>query len=297
MRREARGNRKNLYRTFNEVLDIYREIRIEKEVQFRFLEHIIELIEIGIIVFDHQGKVVLSNTAAADLTGVPAPRSWDHLIKRNPGIGASVGSLEVSVKALIEPGIPGTGKRLAVHVSRTKMLDRAYSLMAIQDIGEVVEQKETGAWIRLLRTLNHEIKNSVTPISSLADTVMMILQHEDGRDKNLEEIDAGNLSDMIVSVRTLQQRSRSLHDFIGEYHRLTKIPAPDPAEIPCRSLLEDTVLFMQPGLEELHIRAILDIQKEELKIRADRALIDQALINLMNNSMDALASRVILRSG
>ena len=61
---KARGTRKELYRTFNDVLQTYKDIKIEKEVQFRFLEHIVELIEVGIIVLDQSQKVVLINSSA-----------------------------------------------------------------------------------------------------------------------------------------------------------------------------------------------------------------------------------------
>jgi nitrogen fixation/metabolism regulation signal transduction histidine kinase len=297
---EAKGMRKNLYRIFNDVLQTYRDIRIEKEVQFRFLEHIIELIEIGIIVFDQKGKVVLSNTAAAHLTGVPVLHSWDQMKKRNQDFVASVGSIKDSGRSLYESGGPDGSSQLAIQVSRTRMLEDSFALMTIQDIRGMVEHKETGAWIRLLRTLNHEIKNSVTPISSLTDTIMMILQHEDGKPKALHEIDEQNLSDIVTSVETLRQRSKSLHGFVDEYHKLTRIPVPDPEELACRTLLEETEALFTGDLEKTKIRIVVDAEDKKLKIRADHSLIEQVLINLVKNSMDALtdhpAPEIILAS-
>lgn len=289
--KEVKGMRKNLYRTFNEVLQTYRDIQIEKEVQFRFLEHIIELIEVGIIVFDQKGKVVLSNTAAANLTGVPVLHSWEQLEKRNPELGSSVGSIEVSSRTLFESAASGSTSRLAIQVSRTRMLEDTYSLMAIQDIRGVVEQKETGAWIRLLSTLNHEIKNSVTPISSLADTIMMILQTEDGGFKSLDEFHEQNLSDIITSVETLRQRSKSLHGFIDEYHKLTRIPVPEPESLTCRSLLEETAALFAGQLETANTRLVLEVEDDFFEIRADRGLMEQVLINLVKNSLDALGNQ------
>lgn len=286
--KEARGTRRNLYGVFNKVLETYREIRIEREVQFRFLEHIIELIEIGIIVFDKNGKAVLSNTAASNLLGIPVIRSWDQVIRKKPGLGEVVGSIASSGKVFFESGIPGKEERLALQVSRTRMLEESYSLMAIQDIRGMVEQKETGAWIGLLRTLNHEIKNSVTPISSLADTLLLILQHGDGTYRTLEEMDGQNLADIITSVETLQQRSRSLHAFVEEYHKLTRIPAPDPVQIRCNTLLEETAAFFRPELQDSGIGILVDAGNGGLEIRADRGLMDQVLINLVQNSIDAL---------
>lgn len=289
--KESRGARKKLHKTFNEVLETYKDIRIEKEVHFRFLEHIIELIEIGIMVFDQNGNVVLVNTAAENLIGVPSPQTWEKIKKKNPEFVASVGSIENSGHTLFESKIPGTANRLAIQVSRTRMLEDSYSLMAIQDIKGMVEQKETGAWIRLLRTLNHEIKNSVTPISSLTDTILMILQNEDGQYKSIDEISPQNLSDIITSMETLQLRNKSLHAFIEEYHKLTRIPAPDPEMILCETLYKETAAFFKSELLKRGIMLILDVKEKDQEIKADRQLIEQVLINLVKNSMDALEDR------
>jgi two-component system nitrogen regulation sensor histidine kinase NtrY len=283
--KDSKGARKNLYRTFNDVLEVYREIRIEKEVHFRFLEHIVELIDIGIIVFDEGNRVVMSNTAASSLTGIAMLKTWEHMVEKSPELGASVGTIGESRRVLFESG---ASTRLAIQVSRTRMLEESYSLVTIQDINSVVEQKETGAWIRLLRTLNHEIKNSVTPISSLADTLVMILQNDDGRYKSRDELQAQNMDDIIKSVETLQQRSKSLHGFIDEYHKLTRIPAPDARLVSCIILLRETTDLFQSELKSAGVRLKLDDKTPGPEINADHALIGQVLVNLIRNSMDAL---------
>lgn len=277
---ESRGARKKLYKTFNEVMQVYSDIRIEKEVHFRFLEHIIELIEIGIIVFGQDGNVVLANTAAGNFCGVPSLRSWEQLMKKNPALHKAIGSLESSKQILFES--------LAIQVSKTRMLEESYSLVALQNVKGMVEQKETGAWIKLLRTLNHEIKNSVTPISSLADTLILILQDEEGHYKSIRDLDQQNLADIITSAETLQQRSKSLHTFIDEYHKLTRIPVPDPQVFSCNTILEDIRSLFRSECESKGIDLHLNLAEKKLKIRADRGMIEQVLINLVQNSIEAL---------
>lgn len=288
---ESRGMRKNLYRNFNEVLAVYREIRIEREVHFRFLEHMIELIEVGIIVFNEEEGVVLWNSAASSLTGIPALKSWGQLVRKDEEFASKVGTIHTSKRILVEHvsrGIPG---KLVVQVFRTRMLEETYSLMTIQDISSVVDQKETGAWIRLLRTLNHEIKNSVTPISSLADTILMILRGEEGKYKSVSELEQENLADIIKSVETLQQRSMSLHNFIDEYHKLTRIPAPDPVSFSCASLFREIKDTFSSEVGRKGIRLVIEEHAGGMEIRADRALIGQVMINLVRNSLDALSGQ------
>jgi nitrogen fixation/metabolism regulation signal transduction histidine kinase len=252
----------------------------------------IELIEVGIIVFDHKEHVILWNTAASNLTGIHNPQSWDQITRRNPEFAEKVSTICESCRVLYEALTPGsTNGRLIVQVLRTRMLDQDYSLMTIQDISSVVDQKETGAWIDLLRTLNHEIKNSITPISSLADTIMMILQGEQRRYKSLGDLNQDNLADIISAVETLQERSNSLYSFIDQYHKLTRLPLPDPVLFDINSLFREIHDIFRNVMENTGIHFILEEGQSGLEIRADRGLVIQVMINLIRNSLDAVQGK------
>jgi len=116
----------------------------------------------------------------------------------------------------------------------------------------------------------------------------MILQNEDGRYKSIDEISPQNLLDIITSMETLQQRNKSLHAFTEEYNKLTRIPAPDPEMILCETLYKETAAFFKSELLKRSIRLILDVKEKDQEIKADRQLIEQVLINLVKNSIDAL---------
>jgi nitrogen fixation/metabolism regulation signal transduction histidine kinase len=284
---DTRGSRRELYKTFNEVLKIYHDIRIEKEVQFRFLDHMVELIDVGIMVLDQQDKVVLTNTAAGNLSGVPSAESWKQVTAKNPGFAASVDRLKGSGRELFTSRTAGSATTLMIQVIRTSMLDEPYTLITFQDVRNIVEDRETGAWMRLMRTLNHEIKNSVTPISSLADTLMMILSTGDGRPKKIKDLIPKNLEDIHESVKTLQLRSNNLHSFIEEYNKLTKIPVPNPEDIKVASLLEETVSIFRGTHEYPEVQITIAKHEPGLTIHADNMLMQQVLINLIKNSMEA----------
>jgi len=297
---KTRGDRKELYRTFNDVLQTYKEIKIEKEVQFRFLDHIVELIEVGIIVLDQNEKVVLINSAAESMSKVTSPGTWEQLRKKNQDFTEAIDSVKGPQRVLCEFKSGQETIRLVIHVNSTTMLDEPYTIITFQDIGSVAEDMETGAWIRLMRILNHEIRNSITPISSLTETIMMILQHEDGHQKDLHEISPQNLTDIMTSLEALQQRSENLHQFINDYQQLTKIPAPSPAEIELESYLEEIHSLFRPEFERRNIKFTFQIESESQVIRADRNQVQQVLLNLVKNSMEALESikdpRLMIRS-
>ncbi len=287
---EARGARKELYRTFNEVLKTYKEIKIEKEVQFRFLDHIVELIEVGIMVLDQKNSIVLINSSAEALSNVSSPGTWEQVKKKNQTFADAVDQVKGPQRVLCEFKLGQVTKRLVIHVNRTHMLEEPYTLITFQDLGSVAEDMETGAWVRLMRILNHEIRNSITPISSLTETIIMILRNEDGGRKELEQISPQNLSDIMTSLEALQQRSNNLLQFISDYQKLTKIPAPSAVEIELKSFLEEIHSLFRGELEKKNIKFKLETEEASRIIKADRNQLQQVLLNLMNNSLDALGN-------
>ena len=297
---KARGTRKELYRTFNNVLQTYKDIKIEKEVQFRFLEHIVELIEVGIIVLDQRQKIVLINSSAEAMVKVSSPGTWEQVRKKNQTFTDAVDQVKDSQRVLCESKSGQKTMRLVIHVNRTSMLEEPYTLVTFQDIGSVAEDMESGAWVRLMRILNHEIRNSITPISSLAETIMMILHHEDGHRKVLAQLNPQNLSDIQVSIETLRQRSDNLHQFIDDYQKLTKIPAPVPMKIELQSFIEEIHSLFRTDFDNRKIKFLSEIKPEDQMLRADRNLLQQIMINLVTNGLDALENvdnpKLVIRS-
>ena len=297
---KARGTRKELYRTFNDVLQTYKDIKIEKEVQFRFLEHIVELIEVGIIVLDQSQKVVLINSSAEALVKVSSPGTWEQVRKKNQTFTDAVDQVKGSQRVLCESKSGHKTMRLVIHVNRTSMLEEPYTLVTFQDIGSVAEDMESGAWVRLMRILNHEIRNSITPISSLAETIMMILHHENGHPKELAQLNPQNLSDIQISIETLRQRSDNLHQFIDDYQKLTKIPAPVPMKIELQSFIEEIHSLFRTDFDTRKIKFLSEIEPDDQMLRADKNLLQQVMINLVRNGMDALENmnnpELIIRS-
>jgi nitrogen fixation/metabolism regulation signal transduction histidine kinase len=285
---KAWGSRKDLYRTFNDVLQTYKEIKIEKEVQFRFLDHIVELIEVGIMVLDQHNRVVLINSSAEALSTANSPGTWEQVRKKNRTFADAVDQVKGPQRVLCEFRTGQETTRLVIHVNRTSMLEEPYILITFQDLGSVAEDMETGAWVKLMRILNHEIRNSITPISSLTETIIMILQHENGRRKEPGQISPQNLSDIMTSLEALQQRCDNLLQFISDYQKLTKIPAPSPVEIELKSFLEEIHSLFSGELEKRNIKFNLETESANLIVRADRNLLQQVLFNLVKNSMEAL---------
>ena len=199
---------------FNEVLDAFRLARAEKEEQARYLQTVVQHIGVGLVVFDGGGRVSLINNAAKRLLGVPRLGGIADLDRVSPGLAASLKNLGPRGRDLVRFG----ETQLALHASVFRSGDREHTLVALQDIGPDLDEKETEAWQNLIRVLTHEIMNSITPIASLAATADGMLK-EGG-------LDGETAGDIRTAVGTIQRRSEGLLQFVETYRGLTRVPAP-----------------------------------------------------------------------
>jgi signal transduction histidine kinase len=132
--------------------------------------------------------------------------------------------------------------------------------------------------------------NSVTPISSLSETILMILGSEKEYE-NWEHLDGNNFLDVVSSVRTIQNRSEGLFNFVTEYRKLTKIPSPKKEDVLLSELLGNVEQLWRPEIEKTQIKFSIQLQEDDLMISVDPTLIEQVLINLVKNSIQALENK------
>jgi signal transduction histidine kinase len=142
------------------------------------------------------------------------------------------------------------------------------------------------AWQNLIRVLTHEIMNSVTPVASLASTANDLLTaQKEGRPQ--EE----TLNDVRDAVRTIQKRSQGLLHFVDAYRKLTRIPKPDFQIFPVAELFGRVQSLMRAEMERRSIHFLSQVEPKTLELTADPELIEQVMINLLLNAIQALEGR------
>ncbi|MBV9963549.1 MAG: GHKL domain-containing protein, partial [Parafilimonas sp.] len=146
----------------------------------------------------------------------------------------------------------------------------------------------------LLRVMTHEIMNSVAPISSLADTLKNRLQHS----SELIDDETGTLEDLSLGMETIKRRSEGLLKFAQTYRNLNMITAPNLQKFYVKDLFKTQQRLMMPTSQQKNIELELILKDSDLQIEADINLIEQVLINLLLNAMEAvketLSPKIIL---
>ncbi len=276
---------------FNDVLDAFRKARSEKEEHYRYLQTIVQHVGIGLIAYQPNGDVELINTAAKRLLGLAQLKNIKSLKSWSPVLVETFLRLKPKEKALVKVEDNNELLQLALYATEFKLRDYTYTLVSIQNIYSELEEKEIDAWQKLIRVLTHEIMNSITPISSLASTINDMIKASFELRSLLKEGQEETLTDICDAAQTIQKRSQGLLHFVDAYRNLTLIQKPNFQIFPIKELFNRLSQLIQTNIKKKNIQFEVKIEPKSLELAADPELIEQALINLLLNALQAVDSQ------
>ena len=278
---------------YNEVINKFRQTRAETEEHFRFLQTVVQHVGIALLAYKQNGDVVLINTPAKRLFKIARLRNINTLESFNNSLVEIMFRLKSGEKKLVKVEDNNDLLQLMVYATEFKLREQKITLVSIQDIKSELEEKEMEAWQNLIRVLTHEIMNSITPIASLSSTINDLLinsyssKNQDMKGSNRIE----QLPDIHDAVRTIQRRSQGLLNFVDNYRDLTNIPKPNYQIFLIAELFDRVNHLMQTEIEKKAISYQVTVEPKTLELTADPELIEQVLINLILNSIQAVESK------
>lgn len=285
--KSRKGSFPELYRSFDDIIQVHKSIQLEKESMFQLIKTILEQVPVGVIVLKpinnqiEDAEIVFFNMAASNLLQVPAYKYWHRLKNHLPEFASEVGDIMEGGKRFIELKIQDKLIQLSTEVIPVNLQHTAHVIISFQNIKDEIEQKESEAWNRLIGVISHEILNSITPISSLSDTVSAMVADK-------QQLDAADLEDLKPALFTIKRRSEGLLDFVKDYRLMAELPTPVLKAHTIGEILQHIRILMQPFALGKNIRLIVTQTSSKISLRLDIKLIEQALINLVTNSIYAL---------
>jgi len=276
---------------FNDVLNKFQTARAEKEEHHRYLQTVVQHIGIGLISFDAGGEVQLVNTSAKRLLKVNTLKNIKTLRSTNPALVNTLFQLVPGEKNLIKIEDKDETQQLVIYSTEFILREQKYTLVSIQNIQTELEEKEMEAWQNLIRVLTHEIMNSITPIASLASTMNNLLVDCQKNTEDCFQFESETIEDISNAAQTIEKRSKGLLNFVESYRKLTRIPRPDFQIFAISSLFNRIEQLMKSKMQEQKISFFSNIDPESLELTADPEMVEQVLINLLLNAIDAVNTR------
>jgi two-component system, NtrC family, nitrogen regulation sensor histidine kinase NtrY len=270
---------------FNQINSTFKVISKEKETQYQYLQKILELVDTGILSYEGEnGEVLWMNESLKKMLQVPYLKTIHSLARRDNELYEDIIALK-----------PGDGKITKAHLEKGsfKVLlsatafqteGKKFKLIAFQNINEALDETESKAWQKLLSVMTHEIMNSVAPISSLADTLKNRLEKSVSHMNNK----SSSVHDLELGIETIKRRSEGLLKFAETYRNLNKITTLNLKPIYVRDLFEGLHQLMEPTLAQKNIELDIVLKDTELILQADTSLVEQVLINLVVNAIEAV---------
>lgn len=283
-----KSNDYDLHRAFNELNDTFRSLRSEKESQHQLLQVVVEHAAVPLICFEEgNDEVYLINNAAKNLFQIPFLQKIDSLwrVDRSlPEFLKEVPDGEMSSFRIVQRG---KTIHLAVTSRHLKFKEKNLKLIALTDVSSELAAKESEAWQKLLRVLTHEISNSAIPLSTLSSYIFEMVSKSETEDRRLTPEER---TDMLDSLRTIDQRSKSLKEFVQNFRSVNQIPEPQLAKIPVAEIVAEVSHLFAPELLKQNIELQSDTRHLTYSIYADKNLTMQVLINLMKNAIEAMSN-------
>ncbi|RYJ39000.1 Integral membrane sensor signal transduction histidine kinase [Flavobacterium anhuiense] len=273
--------------TYNELFTLYETLKNKQNEQVTrdiIYRSILNNIESGVIILQKQESdwsIFLMNDYFSSHFNVPKVSKWKYLKNQLPSLCEIIEEDDFhEIKTSIELSINEQSKQTFVlQASRTEIFGQDYFIVLLDSIQNVVEKKEKDAWINLMKVISHELLNSITPIRSICQNLEDLVEQEPLSTEDLEDIKH--------SVQTMLRRSDHLQKFVEGYRKLAMLPSPKKEKTSLQQLVENCIQVMNPLFRKNNIEVINGVTQNYL-INIDSQQVEQVLINLLTNSINAL---------
>ncbi|MFA8434631.1 MAG: PAS domain-containing sensor histidine kinase [Marinifilaceae bacterium] len=281
-----------LYEQFDLLNHQIQRIKIENENQNQYFKVLVEHVGVGLLTFNEKGKVSLFNQAAKQLVNKPTLYRVQELDCIQSGLSQLLQEMKPSEQKLVSLYRNNELIQLSVKATEIKIMEEKLKLISLQNIRNELDEKELDSWQKLIRVLTHEIMNSVGPINSTISTLSEFLtQEETGEAKSLAEIDEETIEDTVTGLHIIEERSRGMLDFVTRFRNLTVLPQPEYTCFSIVELFKSIQVLMEEQLREEKVDFRVIMEKKDHILKADKGLLEQVLLNLVRNGMQAMEGK------
>jgi nitrogen fixation/metabolism regulation signal transduction histidine kinase len=290
----AKTNNKALdevYKGMMRINELFMEAKRDISTQEQYFHSIINQSATGLFSVNEKGRVININPTATKLTHL---NEFHHI--------NSLANMDASLPEFITQDLPQDkmqskifvnkqSRKLLFKISEITTQKGKTRLVAVDDISKELDNREVDTWVKLARTLSHEMMNNMTPITTLSQVVLSYYVKNNEHIK-LEDLDNQIIANTVRGLQVIEERSLGLMNFVENYRKFTKLPQPQYAEIDLSQLLQNNILVVKSFPEFQHIKTETFIPENQI-FSTDKSLLSQVIINLLKNAFEALSTTKI----
>jgi len=260
------------------------QVRIRLQRQNNYFQTVTEHIGTGLISYGEDGRVNVFNKAARELLGIKNLTNINGIRELDKGLFDTIEKIEAGERRIEKLIVDGKKLQISVGATVLKEGDKHSRLITLQDIRNEMEANELDSWQKLIRVLNHEIMNSIAPITSTISTLSDYYSEDRPSSEAIAKTKTG--------LEIIRERSEGLKQFVNRYRELTSLPKPEFEDFDIKEMLDGTVRLLEEEMLVLSIEIRTKIDPVDMKLNADMHLVEQVLINLIKNAVAAEAKNI-----
>jgi nitrogen fixation/metabolism regulation signal transduction histidine kinase len=277
---------REIYKSMNRVNQQIQHLKIENRNQEQYFQILLEHLGAGIITYNNNGHIIHANSSAKRLLSTDVLTHLQQIERIDHKLFETINNIKPYDRRLIAITTENGEIQLSLKATSLKTKESELVILSIQDIKSELDEKEIESWMKLIRVLMHEIMNSITPITSLSESLSNIYSNE-GDPVLPDQVTTKTIATTLQGLNVIKEQGRGLMSFVESYRKLTRLPEPEKKFFKVADLMSRVQILYSSLDKSDKINLSFSLKESDLEIFADQNLISQVLINLIKNALEA----------
>ena len=289
-----------LNHSLNMLNSMIQDIHLKKQAQEQYYQEILRQADIGIFTVNEKGHILYANPTVQNLLNYRPLNHIKQLKQIDPILYGLFESLEPFQSTLYSLGNERGKKELTLKCTPITIEGKKLLLVIVHDIQKELDDKETDSWVKLIRVLTHEIMNTITPITSISESILKYFK-KGNQLSTPEEFGEIQIKNSAKGLEVIKEQGNDLMSFVQSYRTFLSVPEPDRELIPAKKILEKVRLLLQEYTNVHNITLEVICEPEDLELYIDEKQLTQILLNLGKNAQQAIEEQdegsIIIKAG
>ena len=279
---------RELHRSLNRVNRMFARVREASETDEQFYRSLISHARTGLMAYDRRGRIHEINPAMENILAAYNLRYLKDFNAVDPRLPDLFDRLAPGKPEILAIPIENEMQQLLFNRSLLQIKEEEYSIVSVENIKNELDHKELDSWVRLIRVLNHEIVNAVTPITTLSST-FYDLYHRNGK-LDTKQVSDDMIADTARALQNINEHASGLMNFVNSYRQITRLPEPAFRDVPLAEFIREELFTLRnySGAEKLETE--VEIRPENLSVYADPELLQRVFSNILINALQSMES-------
>ena len=265
----------------------FKQMRLKQEQQAVYFQSLVQHLPLPFLIVHDNGRVEIMNMATRRLFNVAEITNSDQLTQYGASFQRDVLQIRPGESLLSSITIENTEEFFVLTSTAISLQGSQQKLVSLQNVQGELDATELASWQNLLRVTSHEILNSLAPVSSCVQMVESLVGDILGKEINDQDV-RDDLEDIRDAIETMARRSEGLKRFVQSYRQLTRMPPPKTRKVMVGDYFRRLESLLIHELAQKRIAVSFSWHPASLTLLADEDMLDQAIINLVRNAVDAV---------